>query len=275
MFAAAVGLAACGSTTSGGGGSSSPTTSKTTVKTKPGHDSTSTTTTTTSPMEAPLPQPTAAQPLTIVEIGDSLGMDLGFGLGDDVFATDPYVKIEQDAVGDTGLARPDYYNWPARLEALLQEYHPGAVVIFLGGNDAQGFDVNGEAVAYGTPLWFSVYRSRVADMMSEAVAAKVRVLWVGMPIMESAGFSSEMQQLNAIYAQEATKHPGVTYFSSWPVLATPQGQYTSSLVVHGQTVLLRDPDGVHLATGGFDLLAQALVAPMEKAWGIKLFPPAG
>jgi hypothetical protein len=202
-------------------------------------------------------------------------MDLGFGLGDDVFATDPYVKITQAAVGDTGLARPDYFNWPAKLQSLLQEYHPGAVIIFLGGNDAQGFDVNGEAVAFGTPLWLSVYRSRVADMMTEAVAAKARVLWVGMPIMQSAAFAAEMQQLNTIYGEEASKHPGVTYFSSWPVLATPQGQYTASLVENGQTVLLRDPDGVHLATGGFDLLAQALVAPMDKAWGIKLFPPAG
>jgi hypothetical protein len=217
-------------------------------------------------------QPTAQQPLTFVEIGDSLGEDLGFGLGDSVFASDPLVRVIQAAVGDSGLARPDYYNWPAQLESLIQEYHPGALIVFIGGNDAQSFIQNGQYVGFGTAIWHRVYSARVAQMMSEALDAGARVLWVGMPIMQDSGFSAEMQALNSIYQAEAAEHPGVTYFSSWPVFSGSNGQYVASSLIGGQEVLLRDPDGVHIASGGGDLLAQDLVSPMEKAWGIQLFP---
>jgi hypothetical protein len=218
-------------------------------------------------------QPTAQHPLTILEIGDSLGEDLGFGLGDDIFASDPYVKVIQDAVGDTGLARPDYYNWPAHLESELQEDHPGAVVVFIGGNDGQSFDVNGGYVGFGSALWHRVYSARVALIMSECLTAGVRVLWVGMPIMQDPGFWSTMEKLNAIYKAQAKKHPGATWFPSWPVFSSPEGAYETSVVVNGESELLRDPDGVHIASYGGDLLASDLVAPMEKAWGISLFPP--
>jgi len=217
-------------------------------------------------------QPTAEHPLTILEIGDSLGEDLGFGLGDYVFASDSYVHVIQAAVGDTGLARPDYYDWPAHLEADLRQYHPGAVIVFLGGNDGQSFNVNGEYVGFGTSLWHRVYAARVALVMRECLAADARVLWVGMPIMQAAYLAAEMQKMNAIYEAEARRHPGVTYFPSWAVFATPQGAYTASIVVNGETELLRDPDGLHIANYGDDLLAVDLVAPMEAAWGIKLFP---
>jgi hypothetical protein len=218
-------------------------------------------------------QPTAQHPLTIIEIGDSLGEDLGFGLGNDIFASDPYVHVIQDAVGDTGLARPDYYNWPAHLESELQSEHPGAVIVFIGGNDGQSFDVNGGYVGFGTGVWHRIYAARVALMMKECLAANARVLWVGMPIMQSSAFAGVMQELNGIYRGQANRHPGVTYFASWPVFATPQGAYTESVVVNGQTELLRDPDGIHIANYGGDLLASSLIAPMEAAWDIRLFPP--
>jgi len=218
-------------------------------------------------------QPTAERPLTIVEVGDSLGEDLGFGLGDYEFASDPFVRVIQAAKGDTGLARPDYYNWPAELESLLHEYRPGIVIVFIGGNDAQNFIQGSQYAGFGGAIWHRLYAARVALMMSEALHGGARVVWVGMPIMQDPGFSAEMQMLNSIYQAEAARHPGVIYFSSWSVFCNAEGQYTASATIGGQYVLLRDPDGVHIASGGGDLLAQDLVGPMEKAWRIWLFPP--
>lgn len=224
-------------------------------------------------MQAPMTQPSASHPLTILEIGDSLGEDLGFGLGDDVFAEDPDVRVLQDAVGDTGLARPDYYDWPAHLAVELQDDHPGAVIIFIGGNDAQSFDQNGQYVGLGSSSWHRVYSGRVARVMKECLAAGARVLWVGMPIMQDAGFATEMQMLNAIYKAQAAKFPGVTYVSSWRVLASADGAFQESIVVDGQMQYLRTPDGVHIANYGDYLLAKSLIAPMQTAWGIRMFPP--
>jgi len=231
----------------------------TTTPTKPG------------PPPPPLPQPTRAHPLTILEVGDSLGIDLGWGL-DAVFGSDRFVRVIADAVGDTGLARPDYYDWPAHLSQELSEYHPGAVVVMLGGNDAQAFVDGGRTVVFGTSLWHTVYSERVGNFMNEATAAGAHVFWVGMPIMGSPGFSSEMALENEVYSQQAALRSGVSYFSSWGVFTNSAGQYAQYLPdPSGQLVMVRDSDGVHLTYAGADRLANAMLPPMGGAFGVKLF----
>jgi hypothetical protein len=217
-----------------------------------------------------LAQPSPGHPLVVLEIGDSLGEDLGLGMGS-VLGSDTYVDVLQKAVGFTGLARPDYYNWPGNLEAELHEYHPGAVVIMLGGNDGQNFYDGSRYVAWGSALWHEVYSQRVGLMMDEAVSAGAHVLWVGMPICQDPGFSAEMGEQDSVYEQQAALHPGVTYYSSWDLFEDSAGQYSAYLPgSSGQDVLVRDPDGVHLAGGGEVRLASAIVPVMDSAWGINL-----
>ncbi len=229
-------------------------------------------TTYTAPAPAPpaLAQPTAAHPLTILEIGDSLGEDLGNGMGD-VLGSDPLVHVIADAVGDSGLARPDYYNWPLHLQQELAQFHPGAVVVMLGGDDGQSFIDAGRYVQFGTSLWHMVYSERVGDLMNEATRAGAHVFWVGMPIMGQQYLSDEMALENQVFAQQAAIHPGVTYFSSWNLFTNSAGQYAQYLPdSSGQLVMMRDPDGVHLTGAGWDRLANAIVVPMEQAFGVKL-----
>jgi hypothetical protein len=212
--------------------------------------------------------------MTILEVGDSLGEDLGLGMGT-VFGSNPLVKVIQASHGDSGLARPDFYNWPAILESELHRYHPAAVVVFIGGNDGQGFDLNGGVVNWGTAQWHQVYSQRVATFMQEALAAHAKVLWVGLPIMQDPSFWQEMQTQNAIYKAEAAAHPGVTYFPSAPVFENSAGQYAADLPVNGQMEQVRDSDGVHITINyGADLIAESIIPVMEHAWGIRLVPPA-
>ena len=222
-----------------------------------------------SPMP-PLPPPTAAHPLMILDIGDSIGQDLGYGLGD-TFTRDSSVKVVQEAVESTGLARPDYYNWPAELQTYLERYHPGAVVVMLGANDEQALDQNGHFVALGSRAWLQAYTSRVALLMNEAYAAGARLLSVGLPPMDSPNVSSGFAaRLNSIFRGQAATHPGVTYVPSWSLMSGPDGQFTQYIRVDGNETQIRYPDGVHLTPEGWDLLGSYLVRPMEVAWGVKL-----
>lgn len=215
-------------------------------------------------------QPSAADHLTILKIGDSLGEELGFGL-QDVLGSDRYVTVLQEAVGDTGLARPDYYNWPVHLQAELTRFRPRVVIVMLGGDDGQNFVDEGRLVQFGSPLWHAVYSARVATVMSEATAAGAHVVWVGLPIMSSALFSSEMAQMNAIYAAQAAVHPGVTYVATWNLFADAAGRYSAYLPgPNGQSELMRNPDGVHFSGAGDDRLATAVVAAMDRAWHVRL-----
>ena len=219
----------------------------------------------------PLAQPTAARPLGILEIGDSLGEDLGFGL-EGVLGRDPRVVLHTEAVGDTGLANVAYYNWPATFERELRTFHPGLVVVFIGGNDAQGFDVGSRPALFGTPFWRAAYAARVRTMMAEATAAGAHVLWVGMPVMgPGTGLSPDMAKLDAIYASVARSFPLVRYLSTWRLLETSSGQFATSLPNgSGQLVTVRDPDGVHLTGAGGDLAARAVVGAVRADWHVRL-----
>ena len=102
----------------------------------------------------PMPQPSAGGRITVLDVGDSIGKDLGMGLADELSGV-PGVHLLQNSVGDTGLANLGYYNWLTQLPIEVAKYHPQVVIIMLGGNDAQPFQ-NGNAVVHlGTPAWRS------------------------------------------------------------------------------------------------------------------------
>jgi hypothetical protein len=270
----AVALSGCASaaakeptSSSGGSHSSSTTSSAASSSSDPTTTAGPVTTTTTTA------SPKLKGKAVVLEIGDSLGEDLGIGMRN-ALAGSPEVRLEADAVGDTGLSNEGYYNWPAHLQADLAEYHPQVVVVFLGGNDVQGF-VNGNTIeSVGTPGWKAAYSARVREILDEATAAGARVLWVGMPIMESPSFSSEMAGLNAIYRSDVEHHPGATYFPSWSLFANSAGGYTTTKPgPDGRTLVLRDPDGIHLDLDGCNLIGRAVVAEMVKLYGIKVGAP--
>jgi lysophospholipase L1-like esterase len=219
---------------------------------------------------APLPAPTAGAPLRLLTLGDSLGLDFGQSFVNDLAATN-VVSAVLDGHIDTGLARPDYFDWQAELRADLARYSPQAVVVFIGANDPQNFVEGGTALAYGTPAWNDAYARRVGDFMAAATGAGARMLWVGMPPMAAPGLNAKMQQLNGIYQAEAAAHPGVTYVASWPALSGPQGQFEAFLPdASGNVVEVREPDGTHISPDGAERLSRAVVAAMDHEWGLAL-----
>jgi lysophospholipase L1-like esterase len=230
----------------------------------------------------PLVQPTPSHPLTILDIGDSIGEDLGFGLGD-VFTGNRYVNVIQKGVEDTGLDQPQYWNWPGHLEQDVQKYHPGAVVIMMGANDDQNLDQKGSnpsafctnfappcVVQRGTVQWVQDYTARVRLLMEESLLAGAHVIWVGLPPMGGGNVTSGFAQaVNRIAQQQAAMLPDVTYVSSWDLLSS-HGHYAEYKTIGGSQQQIRSSDGVHLLPAGYDLLAGALVDPMQKAWKIDL-----
>ena len=217
-----------------------------------------------------IPNPTAKRPLTLLSIGDSIGEDLGFGVGD-VFSTDPAVTVVQRGLEDTGLARTDYYNWPSTLESDLRRYHPEIVVVMMGANDAQALYDRGNFFSLGTPTWWRIYKARVALIMEEATRAGAHVMWVGLPPMGPGSTvpPSFPGQVNRVFSAEALAHQGVLYFNSAKVLSK-KGRFTYNLTIGGSIEQVRSNDGVHLLPPGYDLLAKDLVQPIERGWSVNL-----
>ena len=95
---------------------------------------TPTTTTTLPPLDY---HPTPATPLKVLIVGDSVGLDLGQPLVNTLAAYGD-VTTYLDGRIDTGLTRPDYFNWPAELQIDLTNQQPNLVVVMIGANDPQG-----------------------------------------------------------------------------------------------------------------------------------------
>jgi hypothetical protein len=219
----------------------------------------------------PVAQPTLSHPLVMLDIGDSIGEDLGYGLAA-VFGGDPYVDLIQKGQVDTGLSRPSYFNWPAALEADLKQYRPGVVIIMMGANDDSALELaNGGSVAVGTPQWDAQYRHRILLLLAEAVSTGAHVLWVGLPpVQNSAVTPAFAQHVNALAQQLANSTPGASYVPSWSLLAGPNGQFVQYKQVDGSIQQIRYSDGVHLAPAGWDLLASYLLDPMAHLWHVNL-----
>ncbi len=208
-------------------------------------------------------EPTAANPLRVLIVGDSIGIDLGDALQPDLAGTG-VVSAALDGRVSTGLTRPDYFNWPAELTADIKATNPQVIVIMVGANDAQDF-LGPPDVPYTSPQWNTLYAQRVAQFMQIAGSGGATVVWVGMPPMQNPGLNAQMSDVNAVVQQQAVKaHPPVTYLSTDHTLGTASGGYTAFVTNGaGQVVNVRTPDGTHLTPGGGQVAAQQVTAELQ------------
>ena len=203
--------------------------------------------------------PTSANPLRVLIIGDSLGIDLGGPLQNDL-ANTGVVQATLDARESTGLTRPDYFNWPAELQADLGTARPQVVVIMMGANDPQDFPGPPD-IPYTSPQWNDLYGERVGAFMKLAQSQGATVIWVGMPPMQNPALSAKMSDVDAVDQQQAAQRkPAVNYISSWTLLGTAQGTYAPFITNGaGQVVNVRTPDGIHLTSAGGEVLSQTVL----------------
>jgi hypothetical protein len=95
----------------------------------------------------------------------------------------------------------------------------------------------------------------------DAVAPTRPLIWVGQPAMRSDDFERKMQILDSIYADEATKHPNVTYIDTRAIFGAT---YSAYLGEGSTAVKVRAADGIHFNNNGYDRLAAAVAAEVTR-----------
>jgi hypothetical protein len=213
-------------------------------------------------------QPTAADPLRLLVAGDSMTEAAGPALLDASEGTG-VIDATHELRYSSGLTRPDYFDWPARLAALLAERDPEAVVVFVGANDAQGILTPSGPASFGTDAWVAEYRARVAAVMDLLTAEGRTVYWIGQPVMRSAGYDERMRLLTRIYREEAEGRPDVRFLDTRATFTGPDGGYSAYLPdASGRPVLVRRDDGIHLTAAGADRLAAVVMQAIGTDWSI-------
>lgn len=213
-----------------------------------------------------------AEPLTMFIGGDSMVGQFGPMLENRAERTGLVQVTEVIYEFESGLTRPDFVDWPARLTQVMAEQDPEVVVLYFGGNDAQSIQIDGVWHDFDTPQWQAEYRSRVRALMQQLTDEGRDVYWLGLPIVRSDTFRPRVAVLNEVYESVAAEFEGVTFFDAWPLFTGPDGGYSEYLPnAAGDLVDMRLDDGVHYTTAGAILLADAFFPVIADNWGF----PAG
>jgi len=164
-------------------------------------------------------------------------------------------KLTVDYKVSTGLARPDFFDWPARLSAQIPAVNPDIVIVTFGGNDGQ--PIHGLSAKVDTPEWRAEYAKRVGAAMDFLSADGRALIWVGIPNAGSPDFTGRLKIQNEVVVDQASKHPNVVFVDSWSRFSGIDGGYAEYVLDprDGVSKPVRAKDGFHLNETGAKILA--------------------
>jgi hypothetical protein len=221
------------------------------------------------PTPPPLRTITDAQPLRVWVGGDSLGQFIGGDLKNS-FADRQLSSVADDYNISTGLTRPDYFDWPARLTQEMSQApsRPEALVLMLGGNDDQAMRSNDTTIVEPlTDAWADEYRSRVATVMDVSAYSGTRLFWINLPPMRDQIRNQITAVINEIVFDEAAARSWVQVINIIPLFTSQDGTYTDQLAdKNGNLRKARAADGVHLTATSSNWVAELVWESVSAAW---------
>jgi uncharacterized protein len=212
--------------------------------------------------------PTTTRKLRVAVVGDSLAAGLGY-FAERVFLP-RLVRVSGQGRISTGLARPDYFNWPYTMRRIVDRFDPDLVIVMLGENDHQSLqDVHGEREAQiGTSEWPAAYRDRVVAMMRIATSRGAKVVWAGLPISADYRLRDHSRRQNEIFEFAADISHDVAYFDSWDRFRDPDGGYTAYFREGRRVILIREGDGLHFNAIGYTIVTREIAKLAVEEFGL-------
>ncbi len=199
----------------------------------------------------------------ILVIGDAIASGLGDGLARKV-ELEPGFGVTNRVNEQSGIARPEVYDWKASLPKLLEGKSYDAVVVLLGANDRQMIRADVLRFAFNTPDWIVAYKAQIDGILETLAASIPKIYWVSVPPMADPAYDEAMRVVEKLqHARVEAK--GATYVDIHPGLIDEAGKFIEQRITEaGKTVRLRNKDGVHFARNGNNLIADTVFAAIVK-----------
>jgi uncharacterized protein len=200
--------------------------------------------------------PTGQDRLRVAVVGDSLAAGVGYFAGR---VLKPFfVEVKRFGQISTGLARPDYFNWPGAVQQISEAYQPDLVLVMVGKNDNQSLVTRGGQVEtrIGTGDWPPAYRQRVERFAKIATRGGAHVIWIGLPVERDESRWTFVRRQNAIYEAVADELPNVVFLDTWDLFDRPDGSYTAYYKDGDRVELVREGDGIHFTGVGYTIIVE-------------------
>jgi hypothetical protein len=204
---------------------------------------------------------TTANPSKVFIVGDSDAGTFGPYLQTLLDATG-IVETELDYKVSSGLARPDFFDWPAEIDRKLPEVNPDIVVATFGGNDGQGLAVESGEFIIGDPVaneaeWTEEYQARAGAVMDQLLAGGRTLIWVGIPNDDNPEVTARMAVQDRAAKAAAAERPEVVFIDTWTRFSGRDGNWAEFVIDprDGVGKDVRAADGFHLNETGAEILA--------------------
>lgn len=154
----------------------------------------------------------------------------------------------------SGLARPDFHDWPNLLPGLMDKHRPDIVVVSLGTNDNQPIWVRkGVWIRLDNPKWETYYAERVRETLDKAAGKDRRrlVIWEGPTAFEGKVARVQGPIINRIIQREVQAFDGKAIFvDSYAATTDAKGHPRNTFKAPGSKKALPvfGDDGIHLTT---------------------------
>lgn len=224
---------------------------------------------------ASMAMPAGAQRLercyeSVLLLGDSnVYGALGHALQHD-FQTNGSLVFREGKPG-SGLARPDFHDWPSEARLLVDIIDPDIVVIMLGGNDIQRMRDKKGRFGDGIPWeesnrWEAEYRARMlalVDGMSALDPASTRkqrrVVFLSPTNRRPTTNRERVRRIVELQREQLSRRADVRWVDAFELTTGKSGRYIArGFHKDGSTIAFRKPDGIHLTRAGADELAVRL-----------------
>ncbi|MBC8072112.1 MAG: DUF459 domain-containing protein, partial [Deltaproteobacteria bacterium] len=230
------------------------------------------------------PEPEAAAPTgphKVLILGDSLAAT-GFGaLLERKLDAHPDIDCFRKGKSASGLARPDFFDWPAEAKRQLDARKPELVIVIMGGNDGQDM-TPAKKKDKRTPwanvdAWKSDYRTRMDAFLGEIVGDERKLLWLGLPTMGMRSLEVKLETIRAIQ-KDAVEAQGdrASYLDTAPCVTGDDGELLKEAKVGSsrKPQPIRAEDRIHFTMSGSEYFADQVYPEVLKVLGVPDAPAA-
>jgi uncharacterized protein len=156
---------------------------------------------------------------------------------------------------DSGLARPEIYDWAGAVPRILERHHVDLAIVFIGANDGQDIRSDSGRIPFGTSQWAAAYQTQVDEIIRVFMEHGVAVYWVGLPPMRSAQHEEAVGTIAELQRERVLAN-GAKYVDVRPQFATPDGSFAlHGIGIDGSEKRLRSLDGITFIKAGNDKLS--------------------
>ena len=191
-------------------------------------------------------------------LGDSLAGGLYAGM-ERLTIGDKEVKVGGRFKEDSGIARPEFYDWNDAIPKILESNKVDIAVILIGTNDAQPMTDGVERLEFGTPQWTALYSREIDRLINTAKQGGAAVYLVSLPPMQAPSYNASITEIAAIQKRQA-EAASIKYVDVRPQLTDPDGK----MMIRGPDDTgdmrkFRDNDGIHFMKVGNNKLAKMIL----------------